>query len=495
MKYFIILIVLFSSFKLKAQTVLLNETFGYYKNETECETVKWIETPNVYFSSSVSSPLISPHQESRGYLDASGNSNLLFTNIYDSYVEFSHINTVDFQELNLVMAILKTTPESNGSELIIEMGDGNKMKEYKIILPSGQGTQNTYHLFSIKDIPSVSNLTIRFKYVSSTSKCKFRIDDIKLTGCKIPKSPNITQPSPACLFKLVEVPTNTFLQDNPQGKELTPINIVLKSGTYYARTISTVYGCSNVWSNASAVYVKIDSLPIILKHPKNSITIFKNDYTYNFIAKSNFSYIWEFSKDNGMSWLEVNNLEPFTIKTDTLAINFKKIDYKLFNGYQFRIVSYNGGCKTYSNHGTLITGSELPIKLTSLQGDVFFNINSIDFSTNGEKETDRFEIERSGDNVRWDKIGSLKSAENSNTHLNYTFYDNHPLKNVNYYRLKMYTLDKNYVYSPTIIIQNSEETNKVTYFDLSGAEVLTLLPNNYYIETLNGVARRVVMFK
>ena len=496
MKHFFILFILLFSFNLNAQTVLLNENFANSQYQTECSETKWLSTPNVTFTSTPVSPLISPSQSSRGYLSASGNANLLFTNYDDGFIQFKNINTSDYVNLTLTMAVLKTTPESDGSELILEMGDESKMKQFKIFLPSGTGTQNTYHLVSLSDgISSSKNFSIRIRYSSFNSKCKFRIDDLKLTGCVVPVPPILSNPSSSCLFKVMDMPSSTFLQTNPKGTELNPINIVLQSGTYYARTVSTVFGCSDVWSKPTPIYVKVDTIPTILKQPKNSITVFDPKYTYTLIAKANTPYIWEVSKDNGLSWNDLEIKEPFRFNEDTLFIKFNNTDFKPYNGYQFRIMAYNGGCKTYSNHGTIIVGAELPIKLISLYGDRFFYLNSIGFTTTEEQGTDKYDIERSIDNTKWEKIGSLKAMENSNVSVTYTFYDNFPVNGINYYRLKMYTLDGKFVYSPTITVQNNDNTKEKQYYDLSGLEATTLKPNTYYIESVNGVAKRIVMAK
>lgn len=496
MKHFFILFTLLFSFKLNAQTILLNENFGDVRTETECNYVNWLNTQNVTFVSSPVSPLISPSQSSRGYLNASGGANLLFTNYDDGFIQFKNLNTSEYVNLTLTMAVLKTTPESDGSELILEMGDESKLKQFRIFLPSGVGTQNTYHLVSLSEgIASSKNFSIRIRYSSFNSKCRFRIDDLKLTGCVTPSAPILSNPSPSCLFKVVDMPSSTFIQTTPKGTELNPINIVLQSGTYYARTVSTVFGCSDVWSKPTPIYVKIDTVPAILKHPKNSITVFDPKYTYTFIAKANTPYIWEVSKDNGLSWNDLEIKEPFRFNEDTLFIKFNNTDFKSYNGYQFRIMAYNGGCKTYSNHGTIIVGTELPIKLISLYGDRFFYVNSIGFTTAEEQGTDKYEIERSLDNNKWERIGSLEAMENSDINVTYTFYDNFPVNGINYYRLKMYTLDGKFAYSPTIIIQNNDDSKEKRYYDLSGLEATSLKPNTYYIETVDGVAKRIVMAK
>ncbi len=76
-----------------------------------------------------------------------------------------------------------------------------------------------------------------------------------------------------------------------------------------------------------------------------------------------------------------------------------------------------------------------PLHLLTFTAKRANTANLLNWTTAQEVNTDRFEIERSGNSREFSKIGVVKAG---NT--NYTFTDNDPLKGVNYYRLKM--LDK-----------------------------------------------------
>jgi hypothetical protein len=492
MKHIVVFILLLVNFGVNSQTVLLYENFGNFGYDVECGSVVSSNKTNVVYCSN-ETPYFSNNQSSRGYLNASGNSNLLFLPNRNGFVEFKKINTFDYVNLSLTLAVLKSTPESNGSEIMIEFYGDKEYKPLKIKLPQGLTTENVYHLVSLNDgIPSSKNLTMRISY--SSSKSSIRIDDLKLTGCLVPQAPIVSPQSPNCLFKVVDLPSNTFIQTTPTGTDLNPLNIVLQTGTYYARTISTTFGCSSVWSKPKSIYVRVDSLPTIKTQPKNTITVIDTTRLYYLTVKTDFYYEWQTSKDNGNTWVELAMNEYFYTKSDTLFMNFNRPDYTSFNGNQFRIKLFNNGCNSYSDASTVIIGSGLPINLIDFFVTEFFTVNMIHFETFGEKNTKKFEIQKSTDNVKWDEIGEITAAINSEVYVNYIFYDNILTNDLNYYRLKMFYSNNEFIYSPTISLRRDSENDK-KYYDLSGLEVTELKPNTYYIETVKGISKRIVIAK
>ncbi len=89
----------------------------------------------------------------------------------------------------------------------------------------------------------------------------------------------------------------------------------------------------------------------------------------------------------------------------------------------------------------------LPVKL------LYFNVTAegtkahLSWRTATEQNSDRFEIERSIDGIHFEKIGSVKAAGNSTSHIDYSFYDLNPKKGINYYRLKEVDIDNSLQYS------------------------------------------------
>jgi hypothetical protein len=84
----------------------------------------------------------------------------------------------------------------------------------------------------------------------------------------------------------------------------------------------------------------------------------------------------------------------------------------------------------------------LPVRWFSFTGQLINNsYTKLNWSTSEEKETVRFEIERSFDGRSFVKIGQVNAAGNSAIARDYQFNDNTPAPGKNYYRIKV--IDRN----------------------------------------------------
>ncbi len=136
--------------------------------------------------------------------------------------------------------------------------------------------------------------------------------------------------------------------------------------------------------------------------------------------------------------------------------------------YEFAGVS--GGTGGIENNrrftiGTInLNQTALPIEL------VFFTAQNIDnklvkleWQTASETNCDFFTIERSKDGSSWTPILKVNGAGNSLSTINYESFDNNPLNDVSYYRLKQTDYNGNFTYSQTrsIVIGNVNATIKI----------------------------------
>ena len=117
----------------------------------------------------------------------------------------------------------------------------------------------------------------------------------------------------------------------------------------------------------------------------------------------------------------------------------------------------------------------LPVNLTSFSGQRLNNRNiELTWKTENAINLNRFEIERSGDGINYNVLGSVHFANISNS--NYSFIDAGPLTGTGFYRLRIVDVDNSVTYSPIITVKQITE-NKNN---------LTILPNpasNYIILT------------
>jgi hypothetical protein len=102
--------------------------------------------------------------------------------------------------------------------------------------------------------------------------------------------------------------------------------------------------------------------------------------------------------------------------------------------------------------------STLPVSLVDFKG-LYKDEGNVELSwvTNFEQNSDRFEVERSLDGLKWEVVGTIKTGANSNTKKNYEFIDKVGRNTVNkkdiYYRLKQVDLDARATRSKILIVR------------------------------------------
>lgn len=126
-----------------------------------------------------------------------------------------------------------------------------------------------------------------------------------------------------------------------------------------------------------------------------------------------------------------------------------------------------------------LTSITLPISLISFNVTKYTLESSLlTWSTSSEINSDYFNIERSPDGNKWETIGKVDAAGNSNRQNNYEFLDEN-LKldreeNIFFYRLKMLDLDGAYKYSQIRNILFANDKNIVQVFPNPTKEILNL---------------------
>lgn len=106
----------------------------------------------------------------------------------------------------------------------------------------------------------------------------------------------------------------------------------------------------------------------------------------------------------------------------------------------------------------------LPLHLLSFHADKQGSSSLIKWATENELDVANFEIERSGDAIHFENIGTI-AANNAAARQQYHFKDLQPLDHNNYYRLKMIDRDGTITYSNIALV----------YFD--AATAITVYPN------------------
>ena len=123
--------------------------------------------------------------------------------------------------------------------------------------------------------------------------------------------------------------------------------------------------------------------------------------------------------------------------------------------------------QTYVSAGACVVytypNGALPVTLVNFSAFRKENNAELNWSTASEKNSDRFEIQRSNDGKKWKTIGETPAALASSAPTKYVFTDAAPLNGSNLYRLKMIDLDGTFAYSKMISLDFKAVSSLVVY--------------------------------
>jgi hypothetical protein len=105
----------------------------------------------------------------------------------------------------------------------------------------------------------------------------------------------------------------------------------------------------------------------------------------------------------------------------------------------------------------------LPVTLTSFTAAREQKTVSLNWTTSGEFNSDRFEIEHSITSADWATIGTVAAKGQSSTTQHYSFIHTAPVNGENYYRLRMIDRDDKFSYSAVRVVSFVKEKNATLY--------------------------------
>ena len=110
--------------------------------------------------------------------------------------------------------------------------------------------------------------------------------------------------------------------------------------------------------------------------------------------------------------------------------------------------------ETLNIYGTL-TNNEilLPVTLVAFEAVTEQNQIKLLWTTTREINNDRFNIEKSRDGKKFEKIGEVLASSDSVAEKHYQFTDTDPLSGNNYYRLKQLDHDGKFAYSKMVTVK------------------------------------------
>jgi cephalosporin-C deacetylase len=190
----------------------------------------------------------------------------------------------------------------------------------------------------------------------------------------------------------------------------------------------------------------------------------------NDTAAASFPVKWE--KIDGAGDVVFSNA---TNRTTTATFSQSGVYRLRFYGYDYSTVNDNKYF-VLSNDIVVTVNSLIPVELKSFSGKVLDKTNELTWVTVSEINNSGFEIERSEDTNRWQRLDFVKGKGNSSQVNKYSFTDNAPLS-INYYRLRQIDVDGKFRYSNTISLIRPK-INGVQIFPNPAADILTIRMDN-----------------
>lgn len=123
--------------------------------------------------------------------------------------------------------------------------------------------------------------------------------------------------------------------------------------------------------------------------------------------------------------------------------------------YYLRVYDYSAGAG--DNFTIAVSGTALPVTVSSFTGRTEGSVNILQWSTATETNNKGFELQRSADGRNFTSFATIATkAENGNSAsaLNYQYSDVRPLSGTNYYRLKQIDKDGKFNYSDIVTLKS-----------------------------------------
>jgi cephalosporin-C deacetylase-like acetyl esterase len=144
------------------------------------------------------------------------------------------------------------------------------------------------------------------------------------------------------------------------------------------------------------------------------------------------------------------------------------VNFSQTGTYRFRFSGYDYSTVADKKYYTLIddivvtVSSLIPIELSSFKGAIKDKTNELTWITASEINNKGFEIERSDDAKRWQKLDFIEGKGNSSQLNTYNFTDNAPLS-TSYYRLRQIDFNGAFKYSNIVSLIRNKNKEIIIY--------------------------------
>ena len=170
----------------------------------------------------------------------------------------------------------------------------------------------------------------------------------------------------------------------------------------------------------------------------------------------------------------------FLYSTD--AVNWNSLPLGIIGGDFIGNVSSADTFRLLTKSNVMVTanfsGVALPITLLNLNATVVGNTALLTWQTASEQNSLHFVVQRSLDAARWDSIGTVAAAGQSDMTRDYNFTDAHPQNGYDYYRLALVDIDGSRQFSPVKSVWIGQGAAFRIYPNPAGSRVMVQLPES-----------------
>ena len=137
------------------------------------------------------------------------------------------------------------------------------------------------------------------------------------------------------------------------------------------------------------------------------------------------------------------------------------------------------------NAVTFSVGGVVPLTWQFVNAQLQNGQTLVSWGTEQEINTSKFEIERSIDGLRFEKIGEQQAAGNSSIVTKYNYTDLSPVNGFNYYRIKQIDIDGKVSYSTIVKVLNNKNIKEAFIAPNPVVNMLNLIePKNIFINSV-----------
>lgn len=242
------------------------------------------------------------------------------------------------------------------------------------------------------------------------------------------------------------------MEGDLSGATAAPVVNITNNGSFYQTTLGAVGACANGWSPGEELFELPRSWnvnftgtlnpPYRIRYyfPAQEKVDLENAANAHIAANTACGYTYKYPNPNGFYWFKnvgsayVPPLfdQPTKLNGATTG-TINGINYSEIPG----ITSFSGG----SGAIALAPTPTLPVELSYFNAWNNGATNTLQWITQSELNSDRFEIERSPDGYNFERIGTVQGAGTTTQELTYLWEDKAPLLGVNYYRLRQIDTD------------------------------------------------------